>query len=131
MCWIALAGTALSAVGQMRAGADAKETAAINAQLAGIQSEAALYRGGVEEDRYRRQIAQIAGAQKAEIGARNVKGGSGTALDLLADTAMIGEEDALTIRNEAARESWGYRFQANESNRYGKAAYRNSQYAAG
>lgn len=131
MCWVMLAGAALGAVGQMKAGADAKETAAINAQLAGIQAEDALSRGGVEEDRYRRQIAQTAGAQKAEFGARNVKGSSGTALDILADTAMIGEEDALTIRNEAAREAWGYRWQANESNRYGKAAYRNSQYAAG
>lgn len=131
MCWIALAGAAFGAVGQMKQGADSKETAAINAQLAGIQAQDALSRGGVEEDRYRRQIAQIAGAQRAEIGARNVKGGSGTALDLLSDTAMIGEEDALTIRNEAARESWGYRFQADESKRYGKTAYRNSQYAAG
>lgn len=131
MCWIALAGAALGAVGQMKAGAEAKETAAINAQLAENQSTDALARGGIEEGRYRRQIAQIAGAQRAEIGARNVKGGSGTALDLLSDTAQIGEEDALTIRNESAREAWGYKFQADESRRYGKSAYRNSQYAAG
>lgn len=131
MCWIALAGVALSAVGTMQQGAQAKETAAINAQIAGIQAEDSLKRGGVEEDRYRRQIAQIAGAQRAEIGKRNVKGNSGTALDLLSDTAMIGEEDALTIRNESAREAWGYRFQADESKRYGKSAYRNATAQAG
>jgi hypothetical protein len=134
MCWVAaipLAVSAIGAAGQMRAGADAKETAALNAQIAGIQAQDSLSRGGVEEDRYRRQIAQIAGAQKSVVASRNVKAGTGTALDLLSDTAQIGEEDALTIRNESARESWGYRFQADESRRYGKSAYRNSQYAAG
>jgi len=131
VCWVALAGVAVSAIGSMQAGADAKQTAAINAKLAGIQAEDSLSRGGVEEDRYRRQIAQIAGAQRSEIGRRNVQGGSGTALDLLSDTAQIGEEDALTIRNEAAREAWGYRWQADESKRYGKAASRNAHYQAG
>jgi hypothetical protein len=40
---------------------------------------------------------------------------SGTPLNLLSDTAQIGEEDAQTIRNNAAREAWGYRNQANEA----------------
>jgi hypothetical protein len=134
MCWVAaipLAVGALGAVGQIKQGQDAKRTGQINAQLGIVQADDALSRGGVEEGRYRRQIAQIAGAQKAEIGARNVKGDSGTALDLLGDTAQIGEEDALTIRNESAREAWGYRFQANESNRYGRSALRNSYAQAG
>lgn len=134
MCWVALiplAAAAFSASGTMKAGADAKEAGAINAQIGRIQAVDALSRGGIEEDRYRRQIAQVAGAQKAEIGARNVKGGTGTALDLLSDTAQIGEEDALTIRNESAREAWGYRWKADESSRYGKSMYRNAQAQAG
>lgn len=130
MCWIALAGVAVGVVGQLQAGADAKRTAQINARLGELQADDALKRGGMEEERYRRQVAQIAGAQRAEIGARNVKR-SGTALDLLSDTAQIGEEDALTIRNESAREAWGYRFQADESRRYGRSASRQAGYAAG
>lgn len=134
MCWVAaipLAVGALGAVGQLKAGQEANRTGQINAQLATAQADDALSRGGVEEGRYRRQVAQIAGAQKAEIGARNVKGDSGTALDLLSDTAQIGEEDALTLRNESAREAWGYKFQANEQSRYGRSALRNSYASAG
>jgi hypothetical protein len=52
---------------------------------------------------------------------------SGTALDLLGDTAQIGEEDALTIRNNAAREAWGYRNQANEASRWGANQLNNSR----
>lgn len=117
-------------MGQRNQGKADQATAEHNAKLGALQADDALARGGIEEDRYRRQIAQIAGAQRAEIGNRNVAT-SGTALDLLSDTAMIGEEDALTIRNEAAREAWGYRNQADESRRWGKNARRNANAQAG
>lgn len=133
MCWpavIPLVAAGVSAFGQAQQGREAEKTALINARVGELQAEDALRRGGVEEERYRRYVAQIAGGQKAEIGARNVKR-SGTALDLLSDTAMIGEEDALTIRNEAAREAWGYRFGADESRRYGRAARQQASLAAG
>ena len=129
MCWIELAGVAVGTLGQARAGEQAKVDADAQAAIGGLQATDALSRGSIEEDRYRRQIAQITGAQKAEIGARNVKGG--TALDLLSDTAMIGEEDALTIRNEAARTAWGYRTNADESRRYGRAARSQANMQAG
>jgi uncharacterized membrane protein YdfJ with MMPL/SSD domain len=129
MCWVALAGLAVGALGQARAGQQAKVDADAQAAIGELQATDELARGGMEEDRYRRQVAQITGAQKAEIGARNVKGG--TALDLLSDTAMIGEEDALNIRNESARTAWGYKYGADESRRYGKAARSQANMQAG
>jgi hypothetical protein len=131
VCWVMLAGAAVGALGQKRAGDQASADATAQAQIGDLQATDALSRGGISEDRYRRQIAQIAGAQKAEIGARNVKASSGTALDLLSDTAMIGAEDALTIRNDAAREAWGYKYGADESKRYGRAARSQANLQAG
>src|SRR5687768_13909599 len=107
MCYwfVPLIASGISAADQNQAGKEAEAAGKRDALLGELQAEDALDRGGLEEQRYRRQLAQIAGAQKAQIGARNVKR-SGTALDLLTDTATIGEEDILTIRNEAAREAW-------------------------
>lgn len=90
-----------------------KDTARRNEEIGAFQAADATRRGTIEEMRYRRQIAQLLGRQKAEIGARNVEV-RGSALDLLEDTAQIGEEDVTTIRNDAARQAWGYRVNANE-----------------
>lgn len=132
MCywWVGLIATGVSAAGQAQQGADAKAAGKRDAMVAELQAQDALSRGGLEEQRYRRQLAQIVGAQKAQIGARNVQT-SGTALDLLTDTEATGEEEVLTLRNEAAREAWGYRTRADESRRWGAQQRRNSMYQAG
>ncbi len=134
MCYpalIGLAGAGVGAMDQIEQGNLSEAEARRDAEIGALQAKDALSRGGVEEANYRRQLRQIVGAARADIGARNVAGGSGTALDLLSDTAMIGEEDAQTIRNEAAREAWGYRVGADESRRWGANARRNSRAAAG
>lgn len=131
MCWwVALIGAGVQAAGQAQAGKEAEAAGQRDALVAELQARDAESRGGIEEQRYRRQLAQIAGAQRAEIGARNVRR-SGTALDLLTDTAQVGEEDVLTIRNEAAREAWGYRTRADESRRWGATSRRNANMQAG
>lgn len=124
------AGTALQAKGALDQGKADKRTAQTNALLAQAQERDALLRGTIEESRYRRQIAQVVGAQKAEFGKRNVAV-SGTALDLLSDTADTGEQDAQTIRNNAAREAWGYKHQANEASRWGANQQKNANARAG
>lgn len=116
--WGQLIGAGIDTAGKIGQGKQDAATAETNRRLSEAQANDALLRGTTEETRYRRQIAQIAGQQKAEFGARNVAV-DGTALDILSDTAQIGEEDALTIRNNAAREAWGYRNQANEASRWG------------
>lgn len=127
MCYwlVGLIGTGVAVAGQAQSGAEADAAAKREALLGEAQGADALARGGQEEERYRRQIAQVVGGQRAAIGARNVAR-SGTALDLLADTQNIGNEDALTIQNDAAREAWGYRQRADESRRWGRATRRNA-----
>ena len=126
MGWTQLIGQGIDAAGKIAQGKQDEATAETNRRLAEVQANDALLRGTKEEARYRRQIALIAGQQKADFGARNVAV-SGTALDLLGDTAKIGEEDALTIRNNAAREAWGYRNQASEASRWGANQLNNSR----
>lgn len=115
----------INATGKIAQGKQDAATAETNRRLGEAQASDALLRGTIEESRYRRQIAQVAGQQKADFGARNVTV-SGTALDILADTAQIGEEDALTIHNNAARTAWGYRNQASEASRWGANQRNNS-----
>lgn len=126
MGWTQLVGAGMDTAGKISQGKQDEATAETNRRLSEAQANDALLRGTKEEARYRRQIALVAGQQKADFGARNVAV-SGTALDLLADTAQIGEEDALTIRNNAAREAWGYRNQANEASRWGANQLNNSR----
>jgi len=93
-----------------------------NAKLAMRQAEDATARGAQEELNLRRQTAKLKGSQIAAIGA---SGGdlSGSAIDLLTDTAHQSELDAANIRYNSQRERWGYEVQA--SNHRGQAnAYR-------
>lgn len=130
MCWwVGLIGAGVQAAGQAQQGQEAEAAGKRDALVSELQAQDALSRGGIEEQRYRRQVAQIAGGQRAAFGARNVRR-SGTALDLLNDTEMTGNEDVMTIRNEAAREAWGYRTRADESRRWGASQRRNAGYQA-
>lgn len=131
MGWIvSLVGAGVSAAGSIKQGKIDEETAQHNAQLASYQADDALSRGNVQEMQYRRQLAQLIGKQRNEIGARNVEA-RGSALDLLEDSAQLGEEDALTIRNDAARQAWGYRNQASEASRFGEQSKLNANARAG
>ena len=121
-----LIGQGIQGAGQIAQGKEDEATAETNRRLAEAQANDALLRGTKDEARYRRQIALVAGQQRAAFGSRNVAR-SGTALDLLGDTAQIGAEDALTIRNNAAREAWGYRNQASEASRWGANQASNSR----
>lgn len=131
MCywWVGLLATGVDSLGQQKAGAEAEVDAKRDAMVSELQAQDSLSRGGIEEQRYRRQVAKIAGGQRAAFGARNVRQ-SGTALDLLSDTEQIGAEDIGTIRNEAAREAWGYRTRADESRRWGRSQRSNADYRA-
>lgn len=131
MGWLVqLGGAALDWGAKRKQGEKDEKTAEANQRLANYQADDALNRGSIEEQRYRRQIAQMIGAQRNAVGSRNVEL-RGSALRLLEDTAMIGEEDATTIRNNASREAWGYRNQADESARWGANQKANANAAAG
>lgn len=108
--------SAYSAYEQSRATKQAYEyqarVAENNAKIAQWQAEDAIRRGQEEEAAHRMKVAQLAGKQNAELAARGLDVGFGSALDILTGTYLMGEVDAGRIRENAARESWGRQAQA-------------------
>ena len=91
-----------------------------NQILAERQSNLVLAAGESQEAAHRRKVAQIKGAQAAGLSASGVAITEGTsALDILGDTAALGELDSMTIRNNAKNEAYGIRLQALQ---YGRQA---------
>lgn len=82
-----------------------------NAKIAEQQAQDAEHRGRIAEQNQRMKTAQVLGQQRAGFGASGFDL-SGTALDILGDTAMVGEMDALTVRHNAEYEAWDRRQQA-------------------
>jgi len=88
-----------------------------NAQVAALQAQDATVRGAEDEARFRTGVKLLIGSQRAGIAAGNIDVGFGSALDVQADSAFLGELDALTIRTNAAREAWGYKVQGEDLTR--------------
>jgi hypothetical protein len=115
---ISLVGAGVGAASQIQAGKDASRIERANARNNEIAAVDAIRRGDIEEQEHRNKVRAMLGSQRATFGANNVDSNSGSPLGLLVDTARIGELDALTIRNNAAREAFGYRSEgANAKNR--------------
>lgn len=107
--------TAAGGIQQMQAANAAaragQQQAQQNARIAEAQAKTAEMQGVIDEDRRRNETRAMLGKQRATFAANNVDSASGSAIDILGDTAAIGEQDALTIRANAARQAWGYRAQ--------------------
>ena len=71
----------------------------------------ALQRGTKAEQAQRLKVAQLKSSQRAGFAARGVALDEGSPLAILQDTDMMGEMDALTIRDNAEKEAWGARMQ--------------------
>jgi hypothetical protein len=72
-------------------------------------------RGAVEEERQRAKTSLLLGSQQARFAAQG-SDLEGSPLDILGDTAALGEQDALATRYQAAREAWSQRIQAANRN---------------
>lgn len=93
-----------------------------NAKLAEKQGEDALNVGNFEENRMRLQTEQEEGATRAAAGASGASVASGSAVDVRASQQLVGDVDALTIRNNAARQAWGYDVEAANERMQGRLA---------
>lgn len=113
-----IAGGVYGAQAQRQAGKYEAEVAEQNAKIAGIQAEQARQTGNIEEERQRMRVRQMIGQQRAAFAANNVEV-SGSALDVLGDTAGFGFADATQIRSNALREAWGFNVQ--QQNEVGRA----------
>lgn len=126
------AGQAAERVGEIeqQAAEDQAKIYEFNAAVAEMQAEDAVKRGHDEESRFRAGVRGLIGSQRAAFAASNVDVGFGSALDVQADAAYLGELDALTIRNNAAREAWGFKIEAEDSRRRAAITRRTGAYAA-
>jgi len=83
-----------------------------NRQIAEWQAQDAVDRGSVKEKQHRIKVAQLKGRQRSVLAASGVEVDDGSALDVIGDTAELGELDALTIKSNAEREAYDYKVAA-------------------
>jgi hypothetical protein len=126
-------GTAASVYGKIQEGKaqsnQYKYQAAVdrnNQIISTRQADDAIQRGKIEEENVRRRTQAIKGEQRAAYAANGIDLGSDAVVDTLADTAMLGELDALTTRSNAEREAYGFRVQGMN---YGASAQNNTMAA--
>ncbi len=140
----AVASAAMTAYGQYQSGQQQKKmgayqqavaqnnalTAERNAQIQDNAADDALARGRIEEQQHRLKVAQMTGTQRSALAASGVQVDTGSALDMVADTAMMGEMDALTLRNNAEREAYQFRVGAYNARAQGGSALAEGEMSA-
>jgi len=83
-----------------------------NAKIASEEASLAIQNGQVQEENQDLKTGAIYGAQRAAMAANGIDLDEGSATDVLATTKFMGNRDALTIRDNAMRQAWGYQVQA-------------------
>lgn len=131
-----IASTVMQVAGQKKAGAAAARAAEsqaqqyeFNAGIADLQAQDAAQRGLEEEQRFRTQVRGLIGTQRAGFAGQNVVVGDGSAADVQADSARLGELDAQQVRANAQREAWGFQVQADDLRMGAKVARQGGQAA--
>ena len=109
--------TAASAQGQYIKRVDEQ-----NAKMADAEAQDALDRGELTAQRRGLEARQQIGSTRASQAAQGVDVSSGSAADVQASEAGIGALDEMTIRNNAAREAWGYKVEAINERQAGQVA---------
>jgi hypothetical protein len=109
---IMAAGAAYSVDANNKANEAAQEQAKENIKATNAEAKNVEQAGYVQEDAIRQRTRAMLASQRATFSANNIDMSVGTPLELLGDTAVAGEQDALTVRANAARQAWGLRTQA-------------------
>lgn len=89
-----------------------RRIADINLRFADLSAQDVLRRGEKEAQKVSVRTRQLIGRQRVSLAAQGVSLESGSPLEIQEETAAQGAMDALTIRNNAWREAWGYKVQA-------------------
>lgn len=98
------------------------KVAKVNAGISMRASRDAVKRGNIDADEQRQETGQLIGAQRTAFASNGVDVNTGSAGQVQNDTAALGELDALTLVNNAAREAYGYKVQAMDQRQQGKLA---------
>lgn len=85
-----------------------------NASLADLQAADAVKRGMLSAQQRGQQVRASIGDARVSLAGQGVTLDTGSALDVQADIASLGALDIATIRNNAAREAWGFTTQATD-----------------
>lgn len=113
---IAMVGsTVLQATGALGEGKAGYKSGMYDAAVAEENARLATLDGAMRESAIRREGRQIDGEMIAAMGASGVQLGTGSALEVLRESAYNNELDALTERYNAAAEARGYRLDAARS----------------
>lgn len=118
-----IGGTIAGAVGQYQQGKGQQAMYNYQAQIDRGNAEIAKKnaaqerQAGLEESRLQRmKTISAIGQQQASLAANNIDVSEGTALDVISDTAMFGELDALTTQANYEKKALAYEQQANNFN---------------
>ena len=111
----------LSGIGSMMESNDIKKGGAFsaaalrqNAMLARKQAEDAVKRGETNSMEAYSKGRSMLGSQRAAMAAQGIDINYGSAMDVQVDTSIATSMDMMMIRNNAAREAWGFNVQASD-----------------
>ena len=107
----------------------AEKITAINAKLSDAQAKEAIARGDEAASNLKSEVNKIVSSQKAGFAASGIDVSSGIADKLATETQILGEMDAVRIKNNAWKEAFGYKtdaLSASLQNKIQSAAARNS-----
>ena len=125
-----MAAGALKATGDLAAGKAASNAANAQAKALMFQRRDALDSGNTAMENQYLKGQQVAGAQRAAMGAGGFDTGSGSNAQVQMDTAKTNETDIQTLRHNALMQAWGYQQQANMAKQQGKTALISSYFSA-
>jgi hypothetical protein len=127
-------GLGISAIGGMkqaaalkRAGRYEGERLEFNAQISDLLATDAVGRGFESASRQRALTRGVIGTQRAGFAGQNVDVNVGSAVDVQADAAFLGELDAQRLLQDSEREAWGYQVQAFDRRMAAKVARETGQ----
>lgn len=101
-----------------------------NAAIADAQSVSVGQQGTMEQNQLRDKARQVAASQKTAFAANGLDTQSGSALNVISDTAQQSEQDIQTSRYNTAMQMWGLGNQANQYRAEAKNAKQAGKYQA-
>lgn len=111
-------------------GAYQKQISEQNARQNELFAADTIERGKEASTLVRKRALQLRGTQRASLAGQGVDVNRGTALRLQDEAYTMGELDAITVKNNAWREAWGYKTQAQNVRGEGRFAAMSAKSAA-
>lgn len=93
-----------------------------NAKFAELAADDAIKRGDKMVTQVKQAGKKMVGAQRARLAAQGIEVDSGSAQEIQEETAMVTAEDAMTVKNNAWREAWGFKVEAADAAARGRFA---------